>query len=79
MPTPVTNLIMRAEECLSAAVHDLTQEMRTYPTPISGCDSQYNHLIAQRNRVQAALAALADTPFVATPRTPFKDAGVESR
>ena len=59
---------------------DLIQdELRAYPTPVSGCDAQYNHLIAQRNAVTAALDALQSLPFVATPRTPSPDAGVESR
>lgn len=79
MSLTTADLIAMAEASLVAAKRALTEEMRAYPTPISGCDAQYNHLVAERNRVQAALTTLAGTPFVATPRTPFAGAGIESR
>ena len=64
---------------LRAARRQLADEISTYPAPISGCDAQFNHLLAQRQRVANALAALATTPFVATPRQPSPEARVESR
>lgn len=72
--------------CLIAARAELRQaraliatELRDYPTPISGCDAQFNHLIGERQKITDALAALDKVVFVPTPRTPTPDAGVESR
>lgn len=79
MATPTDKLIAEAQRTLAAAAKALTEEMRAYPQPISGCDAQYNRLIADRNRVQSALAELSGLPFVATPRTPYQGAGIESR
>lgn len=77
---------MTYDDCLSAARRELSQarvllqdEIRHSPTPISGCDAQYNHLIGLRASISDALTALESPRFVATPRTPTKDAGVESR
>lgn len=69
----------RAAEDLRAARNLIQDELRAYPTPVSGCDAQYNHLIGQRNAINAALDALDSPPFVATPRTLSPGAGVESR
>ncbi len=71
--------IQAAERGLLLALNLLSDELRGYPTPISGCDAQFNHMIGERNRIRAALDALAAPVFVATPRTPSPNAGVESR
>ena len=77
---------MTAEDCLIVARAELRMaqqiiqdEIRDYPTPISGCDAQFNHLIGLRGSISDALRMLAEPHFVATPRTPFPRAGVESR
>ncbi|MGB7241127.1 MAG: hypothetical protein WBC93_03440 [Sulfitobacter sp.] len=70
-------LIARSE--LVIARQFLSDEIRNYPTPISGCDAQFNHLLAEREKVQTALYALDQVVFVPTPRTPTQFAGVESR
>ena len=57
----------------------LNGEISDYPTPISGCDAQFNHLLAERQKVLEALRVLEDVIFVPTPRTPSKSAGIESR
>ena len=67
----------RADLCQAQAL--IQDELRNYPTPVSGCDAQYNHLIGQRAAIGKALQALATLPFVATPRTPDAGAGMESR
>ena len=72
-------LVSDAAAALIAARAELAQEIADYPTPVSGCDAQYTHLIAERNRVAAALRALGSDVFVATPRTLTPRAGVESR
>ena len=77
---------MTSEDCLTVAKAELRMarqliqdELRDYPTPISGCDAQYNYLIGLRGSISDALAALKGPRFVATPRTPTPTAGVESR
>lgn len=77
---------MTSEECLTVAkaelkmAHQLVQdEIREYPTPISGCDAQFNYLIGLRGSITEALGVLEAPRFVATPRTPSPLAGVESR
>ena len=64
---------------LHAARHLIQNELREYPTPVSGCDAQYNYLIGLRGAVLDALHALEGPRFVATPRTPTPSAGIESR
>ena len=74
-----TMSIHAAQAALTAARDALNAEISGYPTPISGCDAQFNHLLAERQKVQKALHALEATVFVPTPRTPTPLAGVESR
>ena len=69
----------RARQALKGAVDELSAELRAYPTPVSGCDAQYNHLVGLRNSAGLALQALEGPAFVATPRMPDPDARVESR
>ena len=64
---------------LQAARQIIQDELRDYPTPISGCDAQYNYLIGLRGSITEALRAIEGPRFVATPRTPTPMAGVESR
>lgn len=77
---------MAYEACLSRAMAELRQarhlvedELRAYPTPVSGCDVQYNHLIGLRGSIGEAMEALKAPQFVATPRIQEPGAGVESR
>ncbi|MEO0859721.1 MAG: hypothetical protein AAFY65_03850 [Pseudomonadota bacterium] len=72
-------LIANAKRDLHKARAQVTAEIHAYPTPISGCDAQFNHLLAERSRLTAALAELDQPVFIPTPRTPAPDAGVESR
>jgi hypothetical protein len=77
---------VRFEDALNGAVLSLetakrliTTEIREYPTPVSGCDMQYNHLLSKRSQVSNALEALRRDVFVPTPRTLSEGSGVESR
>lgn len=77
---------MSYEDCLTLAREELSvarrlinAELREYPTPISGCDAQYTHMIGLRSAISDALWALEAPRFVATPRTLEPQAGVESR
>lgn len=60
----------RARNALIEARAGLDREISAYPTPISGCDAQYNHLLAERRRVHTALQALAEDIHIPTPRAP---------
>lgn len=66
----VLSPITRARDALIQARAELDQEISGYPTPISGCDAQYNHLLAERRRVHAALRALQQDVHIPTPRMP---------
>ena len=68
-----------AVSALRAAQQQLGAEIAAYPTPISGCDAQFNHLLAERQRIGAALESISVEVFIPTPRTPSPMAGVESR
>lgn len=68
MPDTHTALIDSATADLTHALMLIKQELRAYPTPISGCDQQYMHLLSERRRLEIALDALRRRPFVASPR-----------
>lgn len=76
--TYAENLI-QARESLRRAMDLLNREIQHYPTPISGCDAQFNYLIAERTRIGDALNALGQSVFVPTPRSPTRQSGIESR
>ncbi|MCY4288624.1 MAG: hypothetical protein OXC63_08530 [Aestuariivita sp.] len=71
--------ITQAKASLSDAYRQLTLEIRAYPTPIAGCDEQYNHFLSYRNAVSEALQALERPQFVATSRRLESGDQVESR
>jgi hypothetical protein len=65
-----TSPTARARAVLAEAAAELDAEIRAYPTPVSGCDAQYNHLLAERRRVRRALAELDAAVHIPTPRAP---------
>lgn len=79
MMTKSEDLIAAAETALLEAREALMAEISAYPTPISGCDAQFNGLLSDRGRVNAALNALNVPVFIPTPRSPDAFSGVESR
>jgi len=77
---------MQYESAVAAALAELlnarsmlADQIAKYPTPISGCDAQFNRLLSDRTRVASAIAALERQPFVATPRQLEPNASIESR
>ena len=60
--------IAHAMTHLEAARATLIAEIKHYPTPVAGCDVQYNHLLEEKSRVNAAIAALNAQLFTPTPR-----------
>lgn len=79
MPLPYDDARRRLDTALSSAQAALADEIAAYPTPISGCDAQFNHLLAERRRLADARTALGAPVFVPTPRSPAPQAGIESR
>lgn len=73
------SLIQTAQQNLIAARNALNAEISDYPTPIAGCDAQFNHLLGERQKVLEAIQLLESDVFVPTPRSPTEMAGVESR
>lgn len=71
--------ILAARSELMLAKQLLNDEIGRYPTPIAGCDVQFNHLLSERQKVLLALQSLGTAVFVPTPRTPSEFSGVESR
>lgn len=59
--------ILNAHSGLTEAAHLIGQEISNYPTPVAGCDVQFNKLLEERRRVREALQALKDPVFVPTP------------
>lgn len=58
--------LRESEKALEAEKRLVYEEIRNYPTPITACDEQFNHLlekqarvIAELNRVRAILSATA--------------------
>ncbi|WP_282606996.1 hypothetical protein [Pelagibius sp. Alg239-R121] len=58
MVTTIEECVSLARAELKVAKGKLTKEIRNYPTPIAGCDCQFNHLLSERTRVSEALRAL---------------------
>jgi len=79
MSETFSNCMTAAKAELQHAYRLIDTEIRDYPTPISGCDAQFNHLIGERRKISDALNTLNSVIFVPTPRTPSPFAGVESR
>ncbi|WP_299406901.1 hypothetical protein [uncultured Roseobacter sp.] len=71
--------ILAAQSELAVARRLLSNEISAYPVPISGCDAQFNHLLAERQKVLLAIRSLEEDVFIPTPRAPTAADGVESR
>lgn len=68
MNTNFEDQVRGAIQKLETAQSTLIAEIKNYPTPIAGCDVQFNHLIEERTRIAAALGALKAPLFTPTPR-----------
>ena len=50
-----------AHRCrLHAEKARIQQEISSYPTPIAGCDEQFNHLLERRSQVRRELGQLLE-------------------
>ncbi|MEO1330284.1 MAG: hypothetical protein AAFW46_11530 [Pseudomonadota bacterium] len=79
MKSDYEDLLEGAATALTEARDALAREISAYPTPISGCDAQFNRLLSDRRRIVDALRALDAAPFIPTPRQPVPQAALESR
>jgi len=61
-----------ARQELLSARKSLNAEISSYPSPISGCDAQFNHLLAERSKICQALSVLDSEPWVPTSREPMQ-------
>ena len=78
--TQTPDALMRSAETMLQAARDAVEaEIRRYPRPISGCDAQFNHLLAQRQMVRRALSALETTPLIPTSRNPAPTRSIDWR
>jgi hypothetical protein len=59
-----------ARDALRLAQRNVVAEIGGYPRPVSGCDAQFNHLLALRWRLSRALAVLDEEVVIPTPRSP---------
>ena len=69
MPARYETSIEIALAALKAAKATLSAEISSYPTPIAGCDAQFNQLLSDRTRLHNAIHAIESRPFVPTPRS----------
>ncbi|MEM7641129.1 MAG: hypothetical protein AAF366_01210 [Pseudomonadota bacterium] len=79
MTPHIDTSLQDARDALRRARRNVAHEIGSYPTPISGCDAQFNHLLALRSQIGRALDALETAVFVPTPRRPDLSSRVESR
>jgi len=59
-----------ALEALHQVRKSLREEIAEYPRPISGCDAQFNHLLALRVGIDSALVAMTAQVTIPTSRNP---------
>lgn len=79
MQEPYETALAEAEAMLMEARDLLVKEIREYPSPISGCDAQFNRLLSDRMRISSAINALRDRPFIPTPRVPEQNEAPQKR
>ena len=60
--------LQKARTALMQAHAQLARDIRHYPTPIAGCDDQFNSLLSQKKNAAAAIRMLETNNFVPTPR-----------
>tara|TARA_B100000029_G_scaffold122874_1_gene116467 strand:+ start:1112 stop:1306 length:195 start_codon:yes stop_codon:yes gene_type:complete len=53
--------VTREKQDLLDALCAVRQEIKAYPTPIAGCDDQFNALLLRRDRLMRQLYALVET------------------
>jgi len=44
-------MILKTEQKVLQALKSVKTQLQSYPTPIAGCDVQFNYLLAERQRL----------------------------
>lgn len=70
MEYPYEGALNSALSELKKAQRMLAKEIANYPSPISGCDAQFNRLLSDRVRIANTLRSIDSQPFVPTSRDP---------
>ena len=68
MDYPYERALNAAASELKKAKRLLASEIAKYPTPISGCDAQFNRLLSDRTRIADTLRSIDSQPFIPTSR-----------
>jgi hypothetical protein len=50
--------IMIEKQEITARLDAIYGQIKTYPTPIAGCDEQFNYLLEERNRLREMIEQL---------------------
>ena len=50
--------IMIEKQEITARLDAIYGQIKTYPTPIAGCDKQFNYLLEERNRLREMIEQL---------------------
>ena len=50
--------IMIEKQEITARLDAIYEQIKTYPTPIAGCDEQFNYLLEERNRLREMIEQL---------------------
>ena len=45
-------------QAIAAQLETIYEQIKKYPTPIAGCDEQFNFLLEERDRLQNLLASV---------------------
>ncbi len=53
-------MISKTEQKELQALKSVETQLQSYPTPIAGCDEQFNYLLAERQRLTKRLSQIRD-------------------
>ncbi len=53
-------MISKTEQKVLQALKSVETQLQSYPTPIAGCDEQFNYLLAERQRLTKRLSQIRD-------------------
>ena len=45
-------------------LEEINEELKNYPSPITGCDAQYSFLLSEKNRLEREAQGLEETEIV---------------
>jgi chorismate mutase len=51
---------------LAVLLDDIYKQIKNYPTPITGCDEQFNYLLEERNRLREMIEQIKSNTTTTT-------------